>query len=295
PSGRETHERQHIQGLAGAKASLFHSGTVWLQPPSARCRASNSSIVACSALRGLPERTPMRTFRTLSWCRSERLAASSQATAFDSAARCAFGESGPVSPCSAMMIQAASVVWLSLIGGRRRVAKNSHEPSGCCFLTISSAISFRLRFCPSLSAGNDRAATARNGSPMFSPRAWGRGSGGSAGLGKIFEAISLSLLPSKDWTVSVRNFLSIAYPCRSASPSAQSGSGAWWQAAHLRVFNQAALSVCRYLTARSTAWCTCGGVARGIDAGSRARAGHDRQSPRRTQASEDVRVMDQFP
>src|ERR1700741_2269973 len=28
-----------------AKASLFGSGTVWLQPPSARCSASNSSIV----------------------------------------------------------------------------------------------------------------------------------------------------------------------------------------------------------------------------------------------------------
>ena len=123
------------------------------------------------------------------------------------------------------MIQAASVVWLSLIGGRLRVAKNSHEPSGCCFLTISSAISFRLCFCPSFSEGNDRAATARNGSPMFSPRPCGRGSGGSAGLGKIFEAINLSLLPSKDSIVSATNFLSIAYPCRSASLSAQSGIG----------------------------------------------------------------------
>ena len=46
------------------------------------------------------------------------------------------------------MIQAASVVWLSLIGGRLRVAKNSHEPSGCCFLTISSVISLRLCFFP---------------------------------------------------------------------------------------------------------------------------------------------------
>src|SRR5207244_9351546 len=33
-----------------AKASLFGSGTVWLQPPSARCSASNSSIVFCSVL-----------------------------------------------------------------------------------------------------------------------------------------------------------------------------------------------------------------------------------------------------
>ena len=105
------------------------------------------------------------------------------------------------------MIQAASVVWLSLIGGRRRVAKNSHEPSGCCFLTISSAISFRLCFCPSVSEGNDCAATARNGSPMFSPRPCGRGSGGSAGLGKILEASNLSLLPSKDSVVSAKIFL----------------------------------------------------------------------------------------
>src|SRR5208337_4382013 len=36
-----------------AKASLFHSGTVWLQPPSGRCSASNSSIVVCIVLRGL--------------------------------------------------------------------------------------------------------------------------------------------------------------------------------------------------------------------------------------------------
>src|SRR5437588_3863922 len=71
-----------------AKASLFHSGTVWLQPPSARCRASNSSIVACIVSRGLARRTPRSTFRALSWWRSEGLAASSQAIAFDSAARC---------------------------------------------------------------------------------------------------------------------------------------------------------------------------------------------------------------
>src|SRR5215470_17150034 len=62
-----------------AKASLFNSGTVWLQPPSPRCRASSPSIVVCSALRGLPERTPSSTFRALSWWRSERLAAPSQA------------------------------------------------------------------------------------------------------------------------------------------------------------------------------------------------------------------------
>src|SRR6476646_8923006 len=189
-----------------AKASLVNSGTVWLQPPSARCRASSSSIVVCSAVRGLPERTPRSTFRSLSWWRSERLAAPSQTTAFASASRCDSGASGPDCPWSAMMIQAASVVWLSLIGGRRRVAKNSHEPSGCCFLTISSAISLRLCFCPSFNQGNDRAATARNGSPMFSPRPWGRGSGGSAGSGKIFEASSLSLLPSSDSTVSVKYF-----------------------------------------------------------------------------------------
>src|SRR5215212_6624180 len=47
-----------------AKASLLGSGTVWLQPPSARCRASNSSIAACSGLRGWPARTAMRTFST---------------------------------------------------------------------------------------------------------------------------------------------------------------------------------------------------------------------------------------
>src|SRR3954463_15528080 len=33
-----------------AKASLFRSGTVWLQPPSARCCASNASIVVCTDL-----------------------------------------------------------------------------------------------------------------------------------------------------------------------------------------------------------------------------------------------------
>src|ERR1700704_1496931 len=49
-----------------AKASLFNSGTVWLQPPSARCSASNSSIVVCIVLRGLAERAPISTFRTLS-------------------------------------------------------------------------------------------------------------------------------------------------------------------------------------------------------------------------------------
>src|SRR6266478_703527 len=30
-----------------AKALLFNSGTVWIQPPSARCSASNLSIVVC--------------------------------------------------------------------------------------------------------------------------------------------------------------------------------------------------------------------------------------------------------
>src|SRR3954451_20759233 len=49
-----------------ANASLLGSGTVWLQPPSARCRASNSSIVVCIVLRGLAERIPRSTFRTLS-------------------------------------------------------------------------------------------------------------------------------------------------------------------------------------------------------------------------------------
>src|SRR5579864_1129254 len=49
-----------------AKASLLGSGTVWLQPPSARCRASSSSIVPCSARRGSPERTPRSSLRTLS-------------------------------------------------------------------------------------------------------------------------------------------------------------------------------------------------------------------------------------
>jgi hypothetical protein len=112
-------------------------------------------------------------------------------------------------------------------------------------LTISSAISFRLCCCPSFSEGKDRAASANIGNPMFSPRPWGRGSGGSAGLGKSFEDMSLSLLPSKDSIVSATNCLSIAYPCRCASPSGQSGSGTSWQAAHFRAFNQAALSVCR--------------------------------------------------
>ncbi len=133
---------------------------------------------------------------------------SSQAIAFDSALRCDFGRVGSrFIPRRAMTIQAASVVWLSLIGGRLSVAKNSHEPSDCCFSTISSAISFRLCLCPSSSADHDRAATASIGSPMFSPRPCGRGSGRSAGLGKILEASSLSLLPSKDSIVSVDEFL----------------------------------------------------------------------------------------
>jgi len=123
------------------------------------------------------------------------------------------------------MIQATSVVWLSLIGGRLRLAKNSQDPSGCCFLTICSVINFRLCFCPSFNEGIDRAATARNGSPMFNPRPDGRGSGRSDGLGKILDDINLSRLPSKDSVASVTNFLLIAYPCRSASLSAQSGIG----------------------------------------------------------------------
>ena len=44
----------------------------------------------------------------------------SQAVAFASAARCDSDASGPVSPCNAMMSQTASVVSLSLIGGRLR-------------------------------------------------------------------------------------------------------------------------------------------------------------------------------
>src|SRR5262245_43095441 len=44
--------------------------------------------------------------------------------------------------------------------------------------------------------------------------------------------------------------------------------------------------------ARSTAWWTCGALARGVGAGSPAGAGRATQSPRRTQASEDVRVTD---
>src|SRR5262249_38547623 len=103
----------------------------------------------------------------------------------------------------------------------------------------------RLVFCPSVREGIERAATARNGSPMFNPRPWGRGSGGSVGLGKIFEDINLSLLPSKDSIVSERYFLSIAYPCRPASLSAQSDIGTWWHAAQPRVLSHEALSVCR--------------------------------------------------
>src|SRR5262249_21025054 len=49
-----------------AKASLVGSGAVWLQPPSARCRASSSPTVGCSASRGLPQRPPRMTLRTLS-------------------------------------------------------------------------------------------------------------------------------------------------------------------------------------------------------------------------------------
>src|SRR5262245_6557795 len=189
------------------------------------------------------------------------------------------------------MIQAASVGWFSLIGGRRSVAKNSHDPSGCCFRTISSLISLRLAFCPSVSEGIDRAATARNGSPMFNPRLCGRGSGGSAELGKIFEDINLSLLPSRDSVVSERYFLSIVYPCRSASLSAQSGIGTWWQAAQPRVFSHEALSVCRYPTARSTACWTCSVVARGV--GSAATAGRGRDRPRNNKT--DRIAMDRYP
>src|SRR5262249_18760750 len=144
---------------------------------------------------------------------------------------------------------------------------------------------------PSVSEGIDRAATARNGSPMFSPRPCGRGSGGSAGLGKILEDINLSLLPSNDSVVSDRYFLSTVYPCRSASPSAQSGIGTWWQAAHPRVLSHEALSVCRYTTARSTACWTCCVVARGI--GSAATAGRGRDNPRTNKT--DRRAMDGLP
>jgi len=42
----------------------------------------------------------------------ECFAASSQAPAFESAACCVFGVSGPICPWSARMIQAASVVWV---------------------------------------------------------------------------------------------------------------------------------------------------------------------------------------
>src|SRR5260370_3832885 len=89
------------------------------------------------------------------------------------------------------MIQTASVIWLSLIGGRLRLAKNSHEPSASCFLTISSAISLRLCFCPFSRMGNDCAATAMNTVPMFTPLALGR-AGESAGLLTSFEAIIFS-------------------------------------------------------------------------------------------------------
>src|SRR5207248_6589373 len=44
-----------------------------------------------------------------------------------------------------------------------------------------------------------------------------------------------------------------------------------------------------------TAWWTCGFVARGIAVGWSARAGRERQSPSRTQANEDVRVMNRSP
>ena len=36
-----------------AKASLFNSGTVWLQPPSARCRASSSVFAATAPVSGI--------------------------------------------------------------------------------------------------------------------------------------------------------------------------------------------------------------------------------------------------
>ena len=52
--------------------------------------------------------------------------------------------------------------------------------------------------------------------------------------------------------VSVTNFLSTEYPCRSASIIDQSGSATWWHAAHLRAFNQDVLSAWRYFRLRST-------------------------------------------
>ena len=61
------------------------------------------------------------------------------------------------------------MVWLSLIGGRLRVAKNSHEPSGCCFLTISSAISFRLCFCPSVQRGQRPCRDGQEREPHVQP------------------------------------------------------------------------------------------------------------------------------
>src|SRR5271167_2610372 len=101
-------------------------------------------------------------------------AALSHATAFASAERCGSGASGPVSPCKARIFHAASVVWLSLIGGRLSVLKNSHDPSGCCFLTISSAISFKLCFCPSFSEGNDCADGQEREPHVQSSTLWAR-------------------------------------------------------------------------------------------------------------------------
>jgi hypothetical protein len=49
-----------------AKASLFHPGTVWLQPPSALCRTSSSPMAACIPSRGLPERIASSSLRTFS-------------------------------------------------------------------------------------------------------------------------------------------------------------------------------------------------------------------------------------
>ena len=107
-----------------------------------------------------------------------------------------------------MMSQTASVVSLSLIGGRLR--KNSHEPSSRCFFTISSAIRPRLCFCPASSEGNDRAATAMNAVPIFTPLPMGRGSGGAAGSSNKPDEISFAGPPSVASTVSLTNFLSIA-------------------------------------------------------------------------------------
>ncbi len=156
---------------------------------------------------------------------SESFAASSQAIAFDSAARCDSGASGPVSPCK-RHDDPGGVGGLAFVD-RRSPESGKELPRTVWLLLLDDFLRDQLQalFLSLFQRGQRPCRDGQEREPHVQPSTLGRGSGGSAGLGKIFEAINLSLLPSKDSVVSATNFLSIAYPCRSASLSAQSGIG----------------------------------------------------------------------